>query len=120
QAGPRLTPAGIRQGIGSKLGAINNKLDIGAIQKSDRELDNVLLGESHLFQVQAEHNGMEEVQYTRDGVFYLHPTGTGDNVMLVNKEGLSVLGEGGPIEFFADQVTQIQMDDNGDILIQRA
>ena len=119
QAGPRLTPDGIRQGIGSRLGAINNKLDMGSIQKSERELDNVLLQENHLFQVQAEHNGEEEVQYTRDGIFYLHPTGTGDNVMLVTKEGQPILGQNGPIEFSAQQVTKIQMDDDGSVLVQR-
>src|SRR5699024_1490090 len=47
QARPRLTPDGIRQGMGARLGAINNKLDMGSIQKSDRELDNVLLQENH-------------------------------------------------------------------------
>lgn len=119
QAGPRRTPEGIRQGIGARLGAINNKLDMGSIEKSDRELDNVLLQENHLFQVQAEHNGEEEVQYTRDGVFYLQPTSTGDNMMLVTKEGQPVLGQNGPIEFSANQVTKIQMDDDGSVLVQR-
>jgi len=92
---------------------------MGSIQKSDRELDNVLLQENHLFQVQAENNGEEEVQYTRDGIFYLTPTGTGDNVMLVTKEGQPVLGQNGPIEFSANQVTKIQMDDDGSVLVQR-
>lgn len=119
QAGSRRTPEGIRQGIGARLGAINNKLDMGSIEKSDRELDNVLLQENHLFQVQAEHNGEEEVQYTRDGVFYLQPTSTGDNMMLVTKEGQPVLGQNGPIEFSANQVTKIQMDDDGSVLVQR-
>lgn len=120
QAGPRLTPDGIRQGIGARLGAINNKLDMGSIQKSDRELDNVLLQENHLFQVQAEHNGREEVQYTRDGVFYLNPTNAGDNMMLVNQEGSPILGQNGaPIEFSATGITKIQMDDDGSLLVQR-
>ena len=119
QAGPRLTPDGIRQGMGARLGAINNKLDMGSIQKSDRELDNVLLQENHLFQVQAEHNGEEEVQYTRDGIFYLNSTGTGNNVMLVTKEGQPILGQNGPIEFSANQVTKIQIEDDGSVLVQR-
>lgn len=80
QAGPRLTPDGIRQGIGSRLGAINNKLDMGSIQKSERELD---------------------------------------NVMLVTKEGQPILGQNGPIVFSAHQVTKIQMDDDGSVLVQR-
>src|SRR5699024_9309744 len=119
QAGPRLTPDGIRQGMGARLGAINNKLDMGSIQKSDRELDNVLLQENHLFQVQAEHKGEEAGQYTLDGYIYLNETGTGNNVMLVTKEGQPILGQNGPIEFSANQVTKIQIEDDGSVFVQR-
>lgn len=120
QAGPRRTPDGIREGIGARLGAIHSNLNIGHIQQTDRELDSVLLNEWHYFQVQAEHNGQQEVQYTRDGSFYLQPVGDGADMMLVTKEGLPVLGINGVIQFSGDQVEHLQISENGDIIVQRA
>lgn len=121
QAGPRRTPDGIREGIGSRLGAIHVNTGIGAIQETNRELDVALLQENHFFQVQAEHNGQQEVQYTRDGSFYLQPIGNGQNMMLVTKDGLPVLGENGAaIQFSGNNVQQLHINENGNIIVQRA
>jgi len=121
QAGPRRTPDGIREGIGSRLGATHVNTGIGAIQETNRELDVALLQENHFFQVQAEHNGQQEVQYTRDGSFYLQPIGNGQNMMLVTKDGLPVLGENGAaIQFSGDNVQQLHINENGNIIVQRA
>lgn len=120
QAGPRRTPDGIREGIGARLGGIHHNLQIGSIQETGRELDNVLLNEQHYFQVQADYNGQEEVQYTRDGAFYLQAVGDGSDMMLVTKEGLPVLGENGVIQFSGEEVDRLHIDENGDIIVQRA
>ncbi len=120
QAGPRLTPDGLREGMGARLGAINSNLEMGSIQVTERELDNVLRNEKHLFQVQAEHNGQQEVQYTRDGSFYLQPVGNGDDMMLVTQDGLPVLGQNGTIQFSGADVEQIQMDEAGNLYVKRA
>lgn len=120
QAGPRLTPDGLREGMGARLGAINSNLEMGSIQVTERELDNVLRNEKHLFQVQAEHNGQQEVQYTRDGSFYLQPVGNGDDMMLVTQDELPVLGQNGTIQFSGADVEQIQMDEAGNLYVKRA
>jgi len=121
QAGPRRTPDGIREGIGAQLGATHVNTGIGAIQETNRELDVALLQENHFFQVQAEHNGQQEVQYTRDGSFYLQPIGNGQNMMLVTKDGLPVLGENGAaIQFSGNNVQQLHINENGNIIVQRA
>ena len=120
QAGPRRTPDGLREGMGARLGAINSNLEMGSIQVTERELDNVLRNEKHLFQVQAEHNGQQEVQYTRDGSFYLQPVGNGDDMMLVTQDGLPVLGQNGAIQFSGADVERIQMDEAGNLYVKRA
>lgn len=120
QTGPRLTPDGIREGIGARLGAVNSNTQLGSIQETDRDLDSVLLNEQHYFQVQVEENGQQEIQYTRDGSFYLQPVANGTDMMLVTSEGHPVQGTNGVIQFSADQVDHLQIADNGDIIVQRA
>src|SRR5690625_200742 len=120
QTGPRLTPDGIREGIGARLGAVNSNTQLGSIQETDRDLDSVLLNEQHYFQVQVEENGQQEIQYTRDGSFYLQPVANGTDMMLVTSEGHPVQGTNGVIQFSADQVDHLQIAENGDIIVQRA
>lgn len=120
QTGERITPDGIREGIGAKLGAINNNTQFGSIQETNRDLDSALLQEQHYFQVLVEENGQEEIQYTRDGSFYLQPVGNGTNMMLVTSDGYPVQGINGTIQFSTDQVEHLQITDNGDIIVQRA
>lgn len=120
QAGPRLTPDGIRQGIGSRLGAIHSNDQIGSLEETGRALDSALLQPNHYYQVQVERNGEQEVQYTRDGSFYLQPVGNGDDMMLVTKDGHPVYGDNGIIQFSTANVDHLQIANNGDIIVQRA
>lgn len=114
----RLTPDGIRVGSGAKLGSINNNLSIGPIKTTDRDLDVALQNENHLFQVQVNNGDQTEIQYTRDGSFYLNPVNNDQSLMLTTAEGHPVLGENGPI--VVDRgIDKVDIRTNGEIYAQR-
>src|SRR5699024_1986018 len=92
----RMTPDGIRLGSGARLGAINNQLALGSMQRTGRSLDTALKNAHHFFQVSVIENGEEQIRYTRDGSFYLQPINDGEQLVLVTKEGHPVQGTNGP------------------------
>lgn len=114
----RMTPDGIRVGSGAKLGSINTDFTIGSIQQTDRELDTALLDDQLFYQVQVAANGRTETQYTRDGAFYLQPSGTGNTVTLTNGDGYPILGDNGPITI-PDDFDAIHISSNGNIFVER-
>lgn len=88
----RLTPNGIRQGVGAKLAQTQLVMTQGTIQASDRVLDTALTKEGQLYRVLVQDGGTTEVRYTRDGAMYLSPVSNNEN-MLVTKEGHAILDE---------------------------
>ncbi|MDU1846725.1 flagellar hook-basal body protein [Niallia sp. RD1] len=88
----RLTPNGIRQGVGAKLAQTQLVMTQGSIQASDRVLDTALTKEGQLYRVLVQDGGTTEVRYTRDGAMYLSPVSDNEN-MLVTKEGHAILDE---------------------------
>ncbi|MGI8385729.1 flagellar hook-basal body protein [Robertmurraya sp. P23] len=88
----RLTPNGIRQGTGAKLGQAQLIMNQGALKQTGRSLDTAFTKEGQLFKVLVQTNGVNEVQYTRNGALYLSPL-SDTEVMLVNGDGLPVLDE---------------------------
>ena len=115
-AAGRLTPDGIRAGTGARLGAITPNMRLGAIQETGRDLDAALVNENHFFQIRGNNN---DIHYTRDGSFYLQPMNNNSELMLVTKEGHPVMGANGPIQFRADNVTGIQIQDDGAVMVTR-
>lgn len=115
----RLTPDGIRIGSGARLGSINLDLSVGSQTVTNRELDTALLGDNYLFQIEVENDGASEVQYTRDGAFYLNPTtNDGQILMLTTKDGHPVLGMNGPIVMNSG-FDNISINQNGEVVVQR-
>lgn len=113
----RVTPDGIRVGTGARLGAVHQKLSLGAVQTTDRELDTMLLNEHDFFQVLVQENGAEEIRYTRDGAFYLTPVNENE-VMLVTRDGHPVYGTNGPIQFNRN-FDSIYITENGSVVVTR-
>lgn len=113
--GPRLTPDGIREGIGARLGAIHSNQQIGSFEETGRALDSALTQPNHFYQVQVD----GDVHYTRDGSFYLQPVGDSDMMQLVTKDGHPVYGNDGPIEFSTTDVQHMNIASNGDIVVER-
>src|SRR5690625_3114505 len=94
----RLTPDGLRVGSGAKLGSVNLNTEKGTIMQTDRELDVALLQKNHYFQVEVTENNQTQIQYTRDGSFYLQPINNDQSLLLTTKDGHPVYGMNGPIE----------------------
>jgi flagellar basal-body rod protein FlgG len=115
----RLTPDGVRQGVGAKLAAASLVLKQGAIVDTGRPLDVALTKEGQFFRVLMQHeNGTEEIGYTRDGAFYLSPSPENPNLlMLVTSEGHPVLdGNNEPI-FINENFKEIQISPTGTMTV---
>ncbi|MFD1737021.1 flagellar hook-basal body protein [Bacillus salitolerans] len=112
----RLTPNGIRQGVGAKLSHTSLLLTQGSIQSTDRALDLALTKYNQFFEVQVDGEGT--VHYTRDGSFHLSPLADGtDYVQIVTSEGFPVMSEEGPI-ILADTISELQFSDNGELTVK--
>ncbi|WAA12153.1 flagellar hook-basal body protein [Fervidibacillus halotolerans] len=108
----RLTPHGVRQGVGAKISQIQTDSSVGNIVQTDRLLDFALTKENQYFKVLVPQDGELTVKYTRDGAFYLSPMNDGQN-MLVTSQGYPVLDENdNPIVFQGD-MKEIGMSEDG-------
>ncbi|MFZ3589029.1 flagellar hook-basal body protein [Bacillus sp. DJP31] len=107
----RLTPNGIRQGVGAKVSLTSLQLAQGSIKTTDRALDVALLKENQFFQIEVD----GETQYTRDGSFSLSVLPSGAT-QLVTSEGNPVLSESGPI-IFGEGSTSFSISKNGELTV---
>ena len=115
----RLTPNGIRQGVGAKLGSTNAVFTQGTITTTERQLDLALTKEGQFLQVQVEENGEQVTRYTRDGSLYLSPVGDGSGlVMLVTSEGFPVLDQDGAPIAFEDDFSDLTISSTGTIIVK--
>jgi flagellar basal-body rod protein FlgG len=114
----RLTPDGIRLGVGARLGHTNALLSVGSIVATERPLDIALTKEGQFLQVQVEENGEQFTRYTRDGSLYLSPLGEGSGlVMLVTSEGHPVLDQNGESIVFEDNAENISISSTGQVSV---
>ena len=88
----RLTPAGIRQGVGAKLAQSQIVMKQGALKATERPLDLALTKEGQYFRVLEQTEDGAAVRFTRAGAFYLTPVSENET-MLVTGDGLPVLDE---------------------------
>ncbi|WP_158736963.1 flagellar hook-basal body protein [Alteribacillus sp. YIM 98480] len=97
-AAGRLTPEGLRVGTGAAIAQTSLQLDQGSILETDRELDFAITEEDSFFQVEsmADADGDPEIQYTRDGSFYLseNPDNPGGWTLVNNQGDFLVNGDG--------------------------
>src|SRR5699024_4228609 len=78
----RLTPNGIRTGLGARLGAVNVNNALGSLNQTDRDLDAALLNENHFFEIQG---NAGEALLQQNGTFNLQPMNTNMKLDLVRK-----------------------------------
>lgn len=88
----RQTPNGIRQGNGAMVAQTQTVMAQGTLKTTNRPLDTAFTSEGQLYRVLVQNGQNTEVQYTRDGAFYLSPVSDTEN-MLVTKQGYAVLDE---------------------------
>ncbi|HZG59495.1 MAG TPA: flagellar hook-basal body protein [Anoxybacillus sp.] len=115
----RLTPDGVRQGVGAKLAATSLVLKQGTIINTGRPLDVAFTKEGQFFRVlMRNENGTEEMGYTRDGAFYLSPSPENPNqLMLVTSEGDPVLNSNNEPILINDNFKEIQISQTGTITV---
>jgi flagellar basal-body rod protein FlgG len=113
----RLTPNGVRYGVGARLAETNLVLKQGAITKTDRALDVALAKEGQFFRVLVQgENGAQEIGYTRSGAFYLTPSAENPNeLMLVTSDGHPVLDENNAPILLPEGFKDIAISNNGAI-----
>ncbi|WP_374719020.1 flagellar hook-basal body protein [Parageobacillus toebii] len=113
----RLTPNGVRYGVGARLAETNVVLAQGALTKTDRALDVALAKEGQFFRVLVQgENGAQEIGYTRSGAFYLTPSAENPNeLMLVTSDGHPVLDENNAPILLPEGFKDITISNNGTI-----
>lgn len=110
----RLTPNGIRQGVGAKLAQAQLVMAQGNIKSTERPLDTAFTKEGQLLKVLVQSDNTSDVYYTRNGALYLTPL-SDNEVMLVSGDGHAILDENNnPITITGD-VTGYKIDDNGQL-----
>ncbi|MFN2744547.1 flagellar hook-basal body protein [Bacillus sp. z60-18] len=109
----RKTPPGLRLGVGAVLTERLTQKQ-GSLKETGRDLDIALTSPYQFFQVDVD----GEVQYTRNGTFYLTPApGNANQLELVTKEGHPVLDENGDAIRFDRRYQNFQVDGSGTITV---
>jgi flagellar basal-body rod protein FlgG len=112
-SGNRLTPNGVRYGVGARLAETNVVLAPGALMQTGRALDMALTKENQFFRVLIQRgNSEQEIGYTRAGAFYLTPSGE-NGWMLVTGDGNPVLDENNKPIVLPDGFKDITISNNG-------
>lgn len=109
----RQSPAGIRYGVGAKLGQIQTNYAQGNVQMTDRDLDLAFTKEKQYFNILMPNgeNGTKLV-YSRQGNFYVSPVENGQ-VMLVNADGYAVADSTGSAIFFPAEFQNFGLTEDG-------
>jgi flagellar basal-body rod protein FlgG len=112
----RRTPNGIRQGTGAKLGQVQTVMLQGSLKSTDRPLDTAFTKEGQLYRVLVQNDGNSEIQYTRDGAFYLSPISSNET-MLVTSDGNSILDENNNPINLTGQAKSYSITENGSLVV---
>lgn len=113
--GNRLTPNGIRQGVGAKLAQSKIVMSQGSIKNTDRALDAAFTKEGQYFRVLEQGENGSAIRYTRDGAFYLTPL-SDTETMLVTGNGYPVLDENNNPITINGQVKDYEITGNGRLI----
>ncbi|WP_374720899.1 flagellar hook-basal body protein [Peribacillus tepidiphilus] len=116
----RLTPNGIRQGVGAKLSQAKLVLAQGSLKPTGRDLDVALTKEDLFFKVRVTENNREAIHLTRDGAFYLNPVAPGSNdLMLVTSSGYPILDEFNQPIIVTGSVKNITFTEHGELIVEK-
>jgi flagellar basal-body rod protein FlgG len=110
----RLTPNGIRQGVGAKTGQSKMVGTQGSLKTTGRPLDFAFTKEGQYFRVLEQNETESAIRYTRDGAFYLSPISEDEN-MLVTAKGNPVLDEENNPIIFSEQVKNFTLSNKGQL-----
>lgn len=113
----RLTPLGIRQGTGSRVGQVQMVMEQGSIKPTSRDLDTAFTTEGQFYRVSVQNeNGTSTIQYTRDGALYLSPVSE-EEMILVTSSGHPVLDENNDRITINGQAKEYQISKEGRLTV---
>ena len=114
----RVTPNGIRVGVGARISQSQVNLTQGILQKTDRDLDVALTNDNLFFTIRSIDGNSNELRYTRDGAFYLSPANDGSEQMrLVTSNGSAILDENNQEIRINGTPSEIKFTDKGQLNI---
>lgn len=108
----RQSPVGIRYGVGTYVSQIQANQKQGTLQTTERDLDFAFTKEGLYFNVSIPNGDEMMTAFTRQGNFYVSPTGNGE-VMLVTAEGHSVMDSDGNPIYLPENATNFKLNQNG-------
>ena len=108
----RLSPFGIRQGVGAKISKSAMIMQQGIINNTGRALDVAFKENNHFLKIAIQDNDASTVGFTRNGALYLTPTGNNE-LMLVTAEGHPVLDENENMITISDQQKEFTILQDG-------
>lgn len=114
----RLSPNGIRLGVGTKLSQVQSQTSQGAIITTNRTLDIAFTKENQYLKVLDQVNGNGTVRYTRDGALYISPIGDGNTVVLTNSDGYPILDENEDFITFSRDFKEMSFTPTGEMIIE--
>lgn len=114
----RLTPNGIRQGTGALLAQAQLITTQGSIKTTDRPLDTAFTKENQLYKVLVQTDAGAEIQYTRNGAFYLSPIGENE-LALVTADGHSMVDENENPIYITGEPKDYSIDANGKLTVTK-
>jgi len=114
----RLTPNGIRQGTGAKLAQAQLVMTQGPIKSTDRPLDTAFTKENQLYKVLVQTEAGSEIQYTRNGAFYLSLVGENE-LALVTADGHSIVDENENPIYITGEPKDYSIDPNGRLTVTK-
>lgn len=112
----RLTPNGIRQGTGARIGQTQLDMTQGNVKQADRPLDTAFTKEGQLYKVLVQTGVGNEIQYTRNGAMYLSPVGENE-VALVNADGHSIVDANNNPIYINGEAKEYNIDSSGQLSV---
>ncbi|QBK25270.1 flagellar hook-basal body protein [Ureibacillus thermophilus] len=113
----RLTPEGIRYGVGARVSQIQTNNAQGSLKTTDRDLDFAFTKERQYFNIlMPNENGEINMVYSRQGNFYVSPIND-EQVMLVTAEGYAVADSNGNPIVLNDNVKSFTLRENGSLVV---
>ncbi|MBS4200680.1 flagellar hook-basal body protein [Bacillus sp. FJAT-49732] len=109
----RLSPHGIRQGVGARLSKSAMVLSQGPIQQTGRSLDFAFTSENQFLKVRVQDENGEHIRFTRNGALYVTPTGNNE-LMLVTQDGHAVLDQNNNPVIFSDKLNDFTITNHGE------
>jgi len=109
----RLSPHGIRQGVGAKLSKSAFVLSQGPIQNTGRSLDFAFTSENQFLKVRVQEENGTHIRFTRNGALYVNPTAN-NQLMLVTQDGHAVLDENNNPIIFSDKLNDFTITKSGE------